>query len=68
MITIKGHDYLTVNDILERWNFVISRRTLYQYHWQKKLKASMKFGRKLLFPVEEIYRFENKLKKEGRIK
>ncbi|KKN08354.1 hypothetical protein LCGC14_1057600 [marine sediment metagenome] len=67
MVNIKGIDYYTMDDVLEKWNHVITKQTLYQYVWEGKLKSAMKIGRKTLFAKEEINRFENKLIKAGKL-
>ena len=66
MVNVKGIDYYTIDDILEKWDNVVAKRTIYQYVWSGKLKKAMKHGRRILFAREEINRFENNLIRAGK--
>lgn len=67
MVNIKGVDYYTMDDVLEKWDNIIAKQTLYQYVSEGKIKTAMRIGRKTLFAKEEINRFENKLIKAGKL-
>ncbi len=66
MVNVKGIDYYTIDDILKKWDNIVTKRTIYQYVYEGKLKVAMKYGRKSLFAQEEINRFENNLLKASR--
>ncbi len=66
MVNIKSKQYYTVEDLLEKWNHVVTKQTVYQYVWSGRLKKAMSFGRKILFAEEEINRFENEMRRKGR--